>query len=72
MLFSFGNILIGISGLKTKIFPKWSSILIMAGGPAYAILLSVPPFGIIGLVLYATGISGYGLFLFQNKNRGIK
>lgn len=70
LLFAIGYILFGIASLKAKIFPKWSSILLIIGGPVYAILLSVPPFGIIGLVLYCFGIFGYGLKLCTTKNGG--
>lgn len=70
LLFAVGYILFGMASLRTKIFPKWSSILLIIGGPAYAILLSVPPLGIIGLVLYSIGIFGFGLNLCWKTNGG--
>lgn len=66
LFFSIGYIIFGVASLKTKIFPKWASLLLVIGGPAYAILLSAPPFGLIGLVLYAIAILGYGFALYKN------
>lgn len=67
LLFTVGYILFGIASLKTKIFPKWVSMFLIIGGPAYAILLSVPPFGIIGLILYSIAVFGFGLKLYNNS-----
>ena len=68
LLFVLGYILFGIASFKSGVFPKWSAILLIIGGPAYAILLSVPPFGIIGLILYAFGLFGFGFTLYNNSN----
>jgi len=66
LLFTVGYIFFGIASIKTKIFPKWTSVLLIIGGPAYAILLSFPPYGIVGLALYSIGIFGFGLKLYKN------
>lgn len=65
ILFIAGYILFGIASLRTRIFPKYAILLLMIGGPAYSILLSIPPFGIIGLTLYTAGILIFGLKLLR-------
>lgn len=62
-----GYILFGIGSFKAKILPRWTSILLAIGGTAYAILLSVPPYGIIGLVLFSISIFSIGYFLVKNR-----
>jgi len=71
LFFMIGYIVFGIGSLKAKLFPKWASILLIIGAPAYSILLSIPPFGLVGLVLYCVSIFGYGLSLFNSKKEGI-
>lgn len=67
LFFIIGYLLFGISSLKAGVFPKWVSVLLMTGGPGYAILLSLPPFGLVGLLLYSVSIFGCGLFLYRDK-----
>ena len=67
LFFIVGYLVFGIGSIKAKIFPKWASILLIIGGPAYAILLSIPPFGLLGMVLYCAGILGFGLSLLKNQ-----
>lgn len=71
LFFMIGYIVFGIGSLKAKAFPKWASVLLIIGAPAYSILLSIPPYGLVGLVLYCAGIFGYGLSLFKRKTGGI-
>lgn len=68
LLFVAGYIVFGIGSLKAKLFPKWASILLIIGGPAYAILLSIPPFGIVGLLIYSMAIFGFGLSLLKKQS----
>lgn len=67
LCYTLGYIFIGLGGIrKNNNLPKWALVLLMIGGPAYSILLSVPPFGIIGLLVYAGGIWGIGLSLVKD------
>ena len=72
LFFMIGYIVFGIGSLKAKVFPKWSSILLIIGAPAYAILLSIPPFGLLGLALYCVSLFGYGLSLISKQAGGDK
>ena len=67
LFFVIGYVLFGIGSIKAKVFPKWASLLLVIGGPAYAILLSIPPFGILGLLIYSAGIFGFGWSLYNNR-----
>lgn len=67
LFFVVGYIVFGIGSIKAKIFPKWASILLIIGGSSYAILLSIPPFGLLGLLIYSAGIFGFGLSLLKNR-----
>jgi len=72
LFFMIGYIVFGIGSLKAKVFPKWASILLIIGAPAYAILLSIPPFGLLGLALYCVSLFGYGLSLVSKQTGGDK
>ncbi len=69
-IFMIGYIIFGIGNLKAKVFPKWASILLIISAPTYAILLSIPPFGLIGLILYCISLLGYGFSILNKKNGG--
>ena len=72
LLFMIGYIVFGIGSLKAKVFPKWAAILLIIGAPAYAILLSIPPFGLPGLALYCVSLFGYGFSLINKQSGGDK
>jgi len=63
LLFALGYALFGIGSLKSKVFPKWAALALTIGAPAYAILLSIPPYGLAGMAVYCAGVFGYGLTL---------
>ncbi|MBI9106798.1 MAG: hypothetical protein JEZ04_08630 [Spirochaetales bacterium] len=62
----------GIGSLKAKVFPKWACILLIIGAPAYAILLSIPPFRLLALALYCAILFGYSLSLISKKTGVVK
>ena len=72
LFFMIGYIVFGIGSLKAKVFPKWACTLLIIGAPAYAILLSIPPFGFLGLALYCASLFGYGLSLISKQTGVVK
>lgn len=62
-----GTFLLGLASLRSGRFPRWCALLLMVGGPAYAVLLSLPPFGILGILLYTGAIGGMGITLLRRQ-----
>ena len=69
LLFAAGHLILGVASTRARIFPRWAAITLAIGGPAYAILLALPPFGAVGLVIYAAGVFGLGAALMKERAR---
>lgn len=57
--FSIGWIMVGISSLRTKIIPKYISILIICGGIFGFQALTPPYFGVLGIAIGILGVWMY-------------
>lgn len=69
LLFAAGHLLVGIVSARVRVAPRWAAIALAIGGPAYAILLAIPPFGAVGLLIYAVGVFGFGTGLMRKSRR---
>lgn len=68
LLFAAGHLIVGVASARARIFPRWAAITLAIGGPAYAILLAVPPFGAAGLAIYGVGVFGFGTALMKERS----
>ncbi len=67
LLFTLGHLIVGVASARARVFPRWAAVTLAIGGPAYAILLALPPFGAVGLVIYAVAVFGFGSALMKRR-----
>jgi hypothetical protein len=69
LLLTVGAILLGIASLRARLFPRWTSILLIVAGIVF--LLTLPPLpsplgdiiGLVGNVVFFVALAGFGYAL---------